>query len=163
MPSREPPPHEPRRAAALVGALVLVVVLVAGIALIEFLMAEPYRQAAIRLVAALVLLLVVARIRARVRTSIELGAAGDSERPSQAGWAPPSFSHTAFEHFHDEIRFSARSQRYFEHVLWPRLSTLGRAGAAPATPLDKPPGRRFGRGPSLEALRGLIASLERRR
>jgi len=162
MPSPDPWPREPRRAAALAGALALVLVLVAGIGLIEFLVDLPHRQAAVRLIAALVLLVVVARIRSFVATSIA-DATWDARRPPQAGWAPPSFDHTAFEHFHDEIRFSARSQRYFEHVLWPRLATLARAGAEPATTLDRPPGRPFGRGPSLGALRRLIAVLERRR
>ena len=68
--------HEPSRGAALAAALLLVIALVAGIVLIQFLVDQPYR---------------------------------------------------------------------------------------PAASLDRPPGRRFGRGPSLEALRVLIASLERRR
>src|SRR2546428_13013246 len=38
--------HEPNRGVALAGALVLVIVLVAGIGLIQFLVDQPYRQAA---------------------------------------------------------------------------------------------------------------------
>jgi len=161
MPSHDVPAREPRRAAALAGALLVVVVLVAGIALIEFLVTETYRPGALRLVAALVLLLIVVRIRTLVGASIERPPAWGGARA--AGWAAPTFDHTQFEHFHDEIRFSARSQRYFDHVLWPRLATLSRAGAELTMGLDKPPGRRFGRGPSLEALRRLLAALERRR
>jgi hypothetical protein len=162
MPSPDLWPREPRRVAALVGALALAGALVIAVTLIELLVDTAYRSAAIRLVAALALLVAVARIRAFVAASIA-DAAWDARRPPATGWAPPSFTHTAFEHFHDEIRFSARSQRYFEHVLWPRLATLARAGAAPATPLEKPPGRSFGRGPSLAALRALVDALERRR
>ncbi len=109
--------HEPERGAALAAAILLVIVLVAGIVLIQFLVDQPYRQAAIRLVAASVLLVAVFRVRAFVRASTERPPAWDAERAGEARWAR----------------------------------------------LDRPPGRRFGRGPSLEALRVLIASLERRR
>jgi hypothetical protein len=162
MPSPDLWPHEPRRVAALIGALALGGALIVAVTLIDLLVDVAYRSAAIRLVAALALLVVVARIRASVAASIS-DAAWDARRPPATAWAPPSFTHTAFEHFHDEIRFSARSQRYFEHVLWPRLTTLARAGAAPVVPLEKPPGRSFGRGPSPAALRALVAALERRR
>jgi hypothetical protein len=155
-------PHQPRRVAAVIGALALGGAVVVAVTLIELLVDPAYRSGTIRLVAALALLVAVARVRASVAASIP-DATWDARRPSALGWAPPSFNHTAFEHFHDEIRFSARSQRYFDHVLWPRLQTLARAGAAPATLLEKPPGRSFGRGPSLAALRALVAALERRR
>jgi hypothetical protein len=161
MPSPDLWPHEPRRVAALIGALLLGGALVVAVTLIELLVDTAYRSAAIRVVAALARLVAVARIRAFVAASIG-DAAWDAPRPPAPAWAPPSFTHTAFEHFHDEIRFSARSQRYFEHVLWPRLATLARAGAGPATPIEKPPGRAFGRGPSPAALRALVAALERR-
>ena len=68
-----------------------------------------------------------------------------------------------FARFHDEIRSSARSQSYFEHLLWPRLVALAQASGAPADALEKPRGRRFGRGPSIAALARIIASLEARR
>ena len=155
--------HEPNRGVALAGALVLVIVLVAGIGLIQFLVDQPYRQAAIRLVAAAVLLVAVIRIRAFVRASIERPSAWDAERAGESRWVPPSSMNVQFEHFHDEIRFSTKRQRYFEHVLWPRLCALAREGPRPAAARDMPPGRRFGRGPSHEVLRELIASLERRR
>ena len=155
--------HEPKWGPALAAALLLVIVLVAGIVLIQFLVDQPYRPAAIRLIAASVLLVAVFRVRAFVRASTERPPAWDAERAGEARWAPASSAHTQFEHFHDEMKFSVRSQRYFEHVLWPRLCELARVGGEPAAWLDRPPGRRFGRGPSLEALRVLIASLERRR
>jgi len=155
--------HEPKWGAVLAAALLLVIALVTGIVLIQFLVDQPYRPAAIRLIAASVLLVAVFRVRAFVRASTERPPAWGAERAGEARWAPASSAHTQFEHFHDEIRFSARSQRYFEHVLWPRLCELARVGGEPAAWLDRPPGRRFGRGPSLEALRILIASLERRR
>src|SRR2546426_548081 len=83
--------HEPNRGVALAGALVLVIVLVAGIGLIQFLVDQPYRQAAIRLVAASVLLLAVIRIRAFVRASIEPPSARDAEPAACPGGAPGSW------------------------------------------------------------------------
>jgi hypothetical protein len=151
---------EPGRAATIAGALALVVALVAGIASIQFLVDHSYRSAAIRLVAAAALLVAVSRIRAFVRAAVERPAAWE-ERAGETGWAPPT--HGQFEHFHDEIRFSARSQRYFDHVLWPRLTALASEATAPPARLDRPAGRRFGRGPSLAALRALLDSLEGRR
>jgi hypothetical protein len=47
--------------------------------------------------------------------------------------------------------------------LWPRLVALARATGVSADALEKPPGRRFGRGPSITTLARLIASLEARR
>ena len=151
---------EPRRAGTIVGALALVGAMVAGIAAIQLLVDQSYRVAAIRLVAAVVLLLAIGRIRAFVRSAVEWPSAWE-DRTSEPAWAPPA--HGQFEHFHDEIRFSARSQRYFDHVLWPRLNEL--ASEAPDSParLERPAGRRFGRGPSLAALRALLDALEKRR
>jgi hypothetical protein len=151
---------EPRRAATIAGAVALAVALVVGIASIQFLVDQSYRVAAIRLVAAAVLLLAVTRIRAFVRSTVERPSAWE-DRASETAWAPPT--HGQFEHFHDEIRFSARSQRYFEHVLWPRLNALASETTNPSAGLDKPAGRPFGRGPSLAALGALLDALERRR
>ena len=150
---------EPRRAATIVGALALVVAMVAGIAAIQLLVDQSYRGAAIRLVAALVLLVAVGRIRAFVRSAVEWPSAWE-DRAGETAWAPPT--HGRFEHFHDEVRFSARSQRYFDHVLWPRLNELASEAADSPARLDRPAGRRFGRGPSLAALGALLDALERR-
>jgi len=153
---------EPRRRAGLAGALVVFAALVAGISLIEFFVAQPYRQAAMRLVAAVVLLMAVSRIRTVVRASIDRptawGVDGTGETGSDRHSADPRFAR-----FHEEIQFSARSQSYFEHLLWPRLVALARTATVTPGGLDKPPGRRLGRGPSIAALARLIASLEGRR
>ena len=60
-------------------------------------------------------------------------------------------------HFHDlasDVRTALRSRRYFEKVLWPRLTAL--------TPRPLPrPSARPGRGPSLASLRRVIAAIEK--
>lgn len=151
---------EPRRAATIVGTLALIGAMVAGIAAIQLLVDHSYRGAAIRLVAAGVLLLAVGRIRAFVRSAVEWPSAWE-DRARETAWAPSA--HGQFEHFHDEIRFSARSQRYFDHVLWPRLNELASETTDSPAQLDRPAGRRFGRGPSLAALGALLDVLEKRR
>src|SRR2546427_13263209 len=75
--------HEPNRGGALAGALVLVIVLVAGIGLIQFLVDQPYRQAAIRLVAAAVLPVAVVPLRAFVRAAVARPSAGDAVRAGE--------------------------------------------------------------------------------
>ena len=150
---------EPSRVAAVAGVLVVVAVLATGVSLIEFLVAGPYRTAATRLVGAAVLVIAVLRVRTVVGAFIE--------RPSRWGGGErallPHVSDTRFERYHEEIKFSARSQSCFDHMLWPRLTELARADGARTRARDKPPGRSFGRGPSLAALARLIASLEPRR
>ena len=150
---------EPSRLAAVAGVVVVVGALVTAVSLIEFLVASPYRGAATRLVGAVVLVLAVLRVRSVVGAFIQ--------RPSRWGGGEPVLlphvSDTRFERYHEEIKFSARSQSYFDHMLWPKLVELSRAEGAVTRTLEKPPGRSFGRGPSLAALGRLIASLEPRR
>jgi len=151
--------REPSRVAAVAGVVVVVAALVTAVSLIEFLVASPYRAAATRLVGAAVLAIAVLRVRTVIGALIE--------RPSRWGGAAPALlphvSDTRFERYHEEIKFSARSQSYFDHMLWPKLVALSRAEGASPKALDKPPGRSFGRGPSLAALGRLLASLEPRR
>ncbi len=152
---------EPSRGTGVVAAVIVLVALAAGISLAEFFVAPGYRETAVRLLAALVLLVAVSPVRAIVRASTERPAPwgeGDAAPGPDARPQDPRFAR-----FHDEIKSSARSQSYFEHLLWPKLVALARAGGASADTLEKPPGRRFGRGPSVGALTRLIAALEARR
>ena len=59
-----------------------------------------------------------------------------------------------FEDLASDLRTALRSRRYFDKVLWPRLTTL--AARPLARPLARP-----GRGPSLASLRRVIAAIER--
>jgi len=153
---------EPSRGTGVVATLVVVAALVAAISLTEFFVAQAYRETAVRLLAALVLLVAVSPVRAIVRASTERRAAWGAGEPGEGG-PETRAQDSRFARFHDEIRSSARSQSYFEHLLWPRLVALARAAGVSADALEKPPGRRFGRGPSIATLARLIASLETRR
>ena len=61
-----------------------------------------------------------------------------------------------------EVRFGARSQRYFDLVFWPRLVGLAKLGSGERA-LVKPDGRSFGRGPAVEALADVVSAIEARR
>lgn len=73
----------------------------------------------------------------------------EARRRPRAGRAVP-------HHFRDlasDVRAALRSRRYFEQGLWPRLTALA------TRPLARP-SLRPGRGPSLAALRRVIADME---
>jgi len=153
---------EPSRGAGLVAALGALVALGVAVSLTEFFVAPGYRQTAIRLISALVLLVALARVRAIVAASVERRAAWGADAIGE-GWPDRRAVDSRLSRLRDEIRFSVRSQSYFEHLLWPRLVALARARGGSPERLEKPPGRRFGQGPSVAALARLIASLETRR
>ena len=157
MPSREP------GALALAGAgLVLAGVLVTGLALVELFVDVPHRGTAAWLVAGLVLGMAALRVRGLVR--LRLGAQARSGFDAATlGSPPPRLERARIHSLVDELRFSTRSQRYFDGVFWPQLCRLAEASTGAPPSLPKPPGRSFGRGPSLTALEALIIAIEERR
>lgn len=134
--------------------------LFAGLVAIELLVDVPSRKAATQLAAAVVLGLAILKIRTLVRLRLERQAGSAFDAATERGSAE-GFDHTRFHQLHDDVRFAAKSQRHFDLVVWPRLVRLAATAAGP--PLPKPPGRSFGRGPSLEALAALVAVIEARR
>jgi hypothetical protein len=153
---------EPGRAAGVVAVVLIAVALAVAVSLTEYFVATAYRETAIRLLAALVLFLAVSPVRAIVRAAIERRAPWGAHEAIEHAPAPHA-PDPRFARFHDEIRSSARSQSYFEHLLWPRLVALAQSTGVPADALEKPRPRSFGRGPSIAELTRLIAALERRR
>ena len=151
---------EPSRGAGLVAALGTVLALGAVVLATELFVASPYRQTAIRLLSALVLLVALARVRAIVAAAVERRAAWGDESPES--WLDRRPADPRFQRFRDEIRFSVRSHSYFEHLLWPRLAALARGRGGSPAGLEKPAARRFGLGPSVAALSRLITLLESR-
>ena len=114
-----------------------------------------WRPFAVRMAAAVIVIVVCVRVVGSVRRSLE------DEAPSalDASSAPPRRPglDERFIRVRDDVVFSAQSQRYFEAFLWPRLRTLGGGD------LQQPPPsrRRSRRGPPLSALERLIARIER--
>jgi hypothetical protein len=84
-----------------------------------------------------------------------LAARGASALDAARGWREPEPG--VPHHFRDlasDVRTALRSRRYFDKVLWPRLTAL--TTRPPARPASRP-----GRGPSLASLRRVIAAIEK--
>jgi hypothetical protein len=153
---------EQSRGAGVVAAIVVLVALGAGIWLTELFVAQGYRQTAMQLIAAVVLLVAVSRVRGLVQAAVERRPAWGAGLAWES-WPERRAADSRLARFHDEIRSSAWSQSYFEHLLWPRLVALARARGVPPESFVMPAGRRFGLGPSTAELTRLIATLEARR
>lgn len=115
---------------------------------------EPsWRPLVARLAAALVLGVALLQLRRTLVERIAEGGASALDDARHRRGPEPSVPH----HFLDltrDVRAALRSRRYFDEVLWPRLA------AFTSRPLVRPPVRR-GRGPSLTALREVIADVEK--
>jgi hypothetical protein len=122
------------------------------------------RPAVIRMAAAVIVGVMLIDLIRVVRALFE------AQPPSAFGAAlepvtsPPSIDR-GFREARDELRGGAASEIYFSRVLWPRLLAL--ADRVPGRPSLAPPARSrvrrlLRRGPSLAALRDLIAALEGR-
>lgn len=151
------------RVGLVAGIVALSAALVAGLLLVELLVDVSSRTAATRLVVAAVFAIAAWRVRTVVHRDLEQqpASAWDARRER---FQHPAGDRSRFDQLYDELRFGARSQRYFDAVLWPHL--VGLAEAATGTRADwltKPPGRSFGRGPSIGVVSALIASIEARR
>jgi hypothetical protein len=153
-----PLPSRKLSRAAIVGpVLVLGAFLAGGLVLVELFVDPPNRGLATRLLAAVVLTFAALRIRTLVRS----GPGGEGRSGFDAGPAAgPISDRCRFHQLHEEVRAASGNRRYFDMVAWPHFVRLAR-DAAPS--LEKPRHRRFGRGPSLEALGRVIAAIEARR
>lgn len=157
-------PLDRRWSRLFVGYLLFVMLLDVALTPVYFLVESPHRPTVVRLGGALVVGIAVIHLRRIVRERIE------DQPPSNFALA----LHQAITEPHDaplflklrnEVRFSGTSHQYFEHVLWPRILALlaRQSGRPPVIAPVIPAGRRlFRRGPSLAALRDLIAELEER-
>jgi hypothetical protein len=143
----------PLAALAVRGAVLGGLVLLATVPVYVYV--EPaWRPLVARLASGLVLGVALLQLRRAVIDRLEapgesaLDAARVRRRPE------PGVPH----HFLDlmsDVRTARRSRRYFDEVMWPRLTAFTSA------PLERPPARR-GRGPGLAGLRALIDAIEKR-
>lgn len=138
-------------ARGLVAALVLLAAAPAYLAL-----DRPWRAAVLRLVCGAV----VAAAGVRMLRGVSRASGAHAVSPLDA--APPAVAppllDARFGRLRDDIISSARSRRYFDVVLWPRLSALAPGRLVP------PEARRIlrRRGPSLRALDRLVAEVDER-
>ena len=148
-----PPPDE-RTALRLVarGFIAMVVVLVGIPSYLT--LAPSWRPLAARLACALLVAFFCVRIVRSVRGS--MAGATPSALEAMPPRAQPPELDERFLRLRDELRFSVRSRKYFETILWPQLCRIG------GEDLPLPPERRGVRrdGPSLSALERAVAAVE---
>ena len=153
--------REPGRYTLVALGIGLGLLLFTALVAIELFVEIPSRRIAIQFATAVVLGFAVVKIRTR----LELWLADQGASGFDAATAPtmaPSPERTRFHQLYDEVRFGARSQRYFDLVFWPRL--LGMAKFSPGErPFEKPEGRSFGRGPAVETIAKIVTAIEARR
>lgn len=157
-----PQAHERRRWQWAAGYLVFLVCVWIALAPVYSYVESPYRAAVVRAGAALVLGVALIQLRGAVKrhNAAQPSSAFDgavNRGPNEPDLAP------IFLKLRNEVRFSTEDQRYFENALWPRVLRLlaGRDQRSRKGAPAMPAGRRWiRRGPSLAALRDLIAQIE---
>jgi hypothetical protein len=150
-------PAPARRSGRRLAGGAIVAALLALVALPVYLLISPsWRPAAVRLSCAVVVAFGCVHARRWARDAL----AAPAMSPFDAPPAPPPAAvlDAGFRKLHDDLIASTRNRRYFDVILWPRLSAL--AGAELPRPAERRVVNR--RGPSLHALEGLIAEIERR-
>lgn len=148
----------------LLGYLVFLGILVLAMTPVYFYADPSHRPTVVRLGGALFLGIVLIHLRKLAREWLDAQPSSAFEAALHRTPAEPRFA-PLFLKLRDEVRFSAKSQAYFAHVLWPRILRLlaartgQRLAAAPVTPRGR---RLLRRGPSLTTLQDLIARIEER-
>jgi len=149
-------PRRPSRRRLAVGAVAAAVVALA--AMPTYLALSPaWRPVVVRLACAAAVVAGCARAMRWAR-----GAAGPSATSPLDAPPPPAPSpelDARFLALRDDVIYGARSRRYFDVILAPRLAALAGARGLPPVPARR--GLRP-RGPSLAALDALVAEIERR-
>ena len=138
---------------ALRSALLAAVVCLAA-APVYIYVEPPWRPAVARLAAALVLGVTLLQLRRAVADRLAHGGASALDEALRRPEPEPAVP-LHFEDLMSDLRAARRNRRYFERILWPRLTELA------GRDLVRPPSRR-GRGPSAASLADAIAQIERR-
>jgi hypothetical protein len=148
----------------LVGYLLFLGVLVLATSPVYFYADPSDRPTVVHLGGALFLGVVLIHLRKLVREWLDAQPPSAFEAALRRVPPEPRLA-PLYVKLRDEVRFSAKSQAYFEHVLWPRILRLLtlRAGQRVAAVPAMPGGRRLLRwGPCPTTLRDLIAGIEER-
>jgi hypothetical protein len=156
-----------RRALRLLGGYAALTTVVGlGTLPIAVAAAPANRPLVIRLAASVVLTVALLHIRSAARQAVDAEPASAFDRALRRPLAEKPEVDRQFRELLDDVRFGPASQRYWSRVAWPRLTGLAeRLSGSPL--LEEPPRSRLrqilGRGPTLAALRDLVAQLEARR
>ena len=135
----------------------IVAVLVALAAMPTYLALAPaWRTVAVRLVCAVAVAAGCVRAVRWARRVVQAEDVSPLDAPAPPGAGPEL--DTRFLALRDDVIYSVRSRRYFDVILWPRLSELA------GTELPRPAPRRGirRRGPSMSELTHLVTEIEGR-
>ena len=151
------PQHPKRSRRRLVGGAVVVALVALAVMPAYLALSPSWRPVAVRLActAAVIAGCVRALRWARGAAAPSLVSPLDAPAPPAAG---PELD-ARFLALRDDVIYGARSRRYFEVILWPRLGELARSEMLPR-PANRRGLRR--RGPSLRAIEELVAEIEKR-
>jgi hypothetical protein len=150
-------PSPPERSVGRIAVRGFFAVLLILAAIPAYLGLSPtWRPPALRAACALLVVVGCVRVVRAARGSIGPPPPSALDAPPAAPPAPELDDR--FLRLRDDLVYSARSRRYFDAILWPRLAELA------GTPLPRPAERRRLRrvGPSRRALERLIAEAETR-
>jgi len=148
----------PPRAERAGRRLVVRAIVLAGVTLVAlpaYLALDPaWRPAAVQLACGALVAIAAMRARRRVRDALDGAPPSSFDAPPPAA-AEPEID-ARFLALRDDLSAGARSRRYFDVMLWPRLRQLSRDD------LPRPPARQYlrWRGPSLAQLAALVARIE---
>lgn len=151
------PPRAERSPRSLAGRAILVSLIVLAAMPLYLSLDAAWRPLIVRLACAGLVAVACARVLRGLGRAVESDTVSPLDAPPPP--VPEPELDSRFVRLRDEVVFSTRSRRYFDAILWPRLTGL--AGAD----LPRPPerrGLRRRRGPSLAVLEDLIAGIERR-
>jgi hypothetical protein len=136
---------------AIVAALVVLAALPAYLAL-----SPPWQPVAVRLACAAIVAAGCARVLRLARGAMEPASVSPLDAPPAPAAVPELDAR--FLGLRNDVIYGTRSRRYFDAILWPRLSGL--AGTDLPRPAERRGYRR--RGPSMGALARLVTEIERR-
>ena len=150
-------PEPARRSGRRLAGGAIVATLLALVALPAYLLIAPsWRPVALRLSCAVVVAFGCVHARRWARDALAAHPLSPFDAPPAS--PPAAVLDAGFRKLRGDLIASTRNRRYFDVILWPRLSAL----AGPELPY---PAARRGvsrRGPSLLALEDIIARIERR-
>ncbi len=135
---------------AIVAALVVLAAMPAYLAL-----SPPWQPVAVRLSCAAIVAAGCVRVLRRARGAMEAEPISPLDAPPPPAAVPELDAR--FLALRDDVIHGTRSRRYFDRILWPRLSGL--AGTDLPRPAERRGLRR--RGPSMSVLARLVTEIER--
>jgi hypothetical protein len=157
------PPRRKRAWLGLLGRYLVLVVVLGAAATAAYAVVEiDHRPAVVRLVVAAFVVVVLVHLHGHLRDQLEMTQPSSFDQ-ARASEPPDARIAPVVGRLTEQVKQSVASQRYFEKVLWPKLEHLSRELGS-QEPLPGLHERRWlGRGPSLEAIAGLIRGLGEKR